>query len=370
LPIWVIGTYLFELFSAYPYIELWGLKGSGKSKVMTLSSILSFNGEMFVNMSAASVFRIIEHDSPTLCIDEAENLWADNQKGNDDTSDIVAMLNAGWMKGANIPRVEKVDGEMKIGRFNVYCPKMLGSIKGMKGALESRCIKIVMVKPLNKSEGDSWPKKEDKDLLALRDEVYPFILKHWKDIDRLYSWDEQLGGLKKEFKISNRDWQMWQPLLCIAKLISDELYQKVGRWAEEEIERVKADEHNEDSWDYKIYEAMQEWVTSEEVNSYYVSDLKALIDKHFIERIYISATGAETPIYQKDRPSSSYVGRVLNKIGLRHFKRRGKKNYYRLSRKIVNDLLLKVNAIQEEEPKAQHKLQTEEVKDDPIPLSL
>jgi len=338
LPTWIIGTYYSPLFTAYPYINLWGFKNTGKTKVMQLSGILSFNSQQFVNMSPASLFRIVESDCPTLYIDEAEQLFDDKNR-NEENADIISLLNAGWMQGSEVPRIEQVNGEQKIKRFKVYCPKMLASIKGISGALESRSIRIIMVRPKNQASSDLWMQDNDEELCNIRNETYPACLKNWQQIDQLYD-DKCVISIKKEFALNNRDWQMWKPLLCIAKLVSEELYQKLGKWAVEETERMKTEEAAEDDWDTIITECLFDWIKSEDQQDYFVHDLKVLVDDRFVERIFVDQQGNEQKIMKKVRPSNSFIGRFLNKVGFHKYrKRKHGKNLYFLSRNILVKLL-------------------------------
>lgn len=332
LPLWIMGTYVFELFQTYPYINLWGLKNTGKSKVMQLSSILAFNSEVFVNMTPSTLFRIVEQDSPTLFIDEAENLWVDNKKGDDDTTDVVALLNAGWMKGSTIPRVEKINGQHTVQRFNVFCPKMLASINGLKGALDSRCIKIVMIRPKGQSVSQLWMDNKDDELLSIRDELYAFALTWWGVIKASYCGDMEVVN---SFGLDNRDWQIWKPLLSIAKLVSDDLFNKVGQWAYEECEISNDEDEQDDSWDNKVFQALINLVQSEEVKPYLVKDIKAEVDKAFIDREFVDSSGKTVIVYKKERPSSKFIGKLLNKVGFRKYKRHSTYRFYNLSKKVV-----------------------------------
>jgi len=319
LPLWDIGTYFFTLFDAYPYVDLWGLKRSGKTKVMTVSSLISFNAVKFVNMSEAALFRIVDQNKPTLYIDEAENLWKQD-KGEDDTTDIVALLNAGWMKGDKVPRIEKTEGKQTAKYFDPYCPKMLGSIKGLKGALHDRCIKVVMVRTKKEDRrGDMWPSERDEEFAKIRNALYPFALKRWKEVDYYYQ------HLEKEFNISDRDWQIWKPILVIAYIIDEELYKKIGKFAEEQTEAYITESIDEESWDMKIYDALLENVTDEE-KKYPMSEIKSWVHAKFDEK--------------EKKPSSKWIGRHMNKIGFKKYKRReGKGVLYFLSKKIVYNVL-------------------------------
>ena len=69
LALWVMGTYMFEAFEAYPYVHFNGPKGVGKTTALELLSKISFNGELTPNISAPAQFRLIPSCSPTLLIE-------------------------------------------------------------------------------------------------------------------------------------------------------------------------------------------------------------------------------------------------------------------------------------------------------------
>lgn len=346
LPLWVLGTYCYQLFQCYPYINLWGLKNTGKTKVMQLSAIISFNSQVFINMSVASLFRIIQLDSPTLFIDEAENLWQQQQKGDDETSEIVACLNAGWMKGSQVPRIEKVDNVQKIVKFDVYCPKMLASIKGLKGALDTRCIRLIMIRPQGQPVSQLWFDEDDKELLDLRNEIYPFILENWGVIKAYYSGNKGLC-VENKFNIDNRDWQIWKPLLAIAKLVSDDLVKEVGEWAGEECEMNKDEEVSEDSWETKIFGALFKLVQSEELSRYYMKDITKAVHGEFIDRTYFdNYKNKEIITYLKEKPSGAFVGKLFNKIGFKKNKFKSGERGYWLNKGVVKKVLFGVSGNQ------------------------
>ncbi len=101
LTLWTIGAYFYSFFIAYPMVYLYGLKNTGKTKIMTLSSYLSFNGSMFVGITPATLFRLVEANKPSLFLDEIEKLLDKKREG---SADIEAMLNSGYQKGATVPR--------------------------------------------------------------------------------------------------------------------------------------------------------------------------------------------------------------------------------------------------------------------------
>jgi hypothetical protein len=72
--LWSIGTYFHMSFNSYPYLYVGGVKRSGKTKTLTLHSVLDFNAIFSNNMSSATLYRLIQNSHSTLLIDESEKL--------------------------------------------------------------------------------------------------------------------------------------------------------------------------------------------------------------------------------------------------------------------------------------------------------
>src|SRR5262249_18554869 len=137
--IWTAGTYVFPAFPTYPYLQLTGEKGSGKTKVQDILECVAFNGLKVVDPTPAVLFRIVHSLRPTLLIDEVEGMNADDAK------EVRSIINAGYKCGATVPRCEGEGHELRF--FEVYGPKSLAGIKGLGSVTEDRCITVVMSKP-------------------------------------------------------------------------------------------------------------------------------------------------------------------------------------------------------------------------------
>lgn len=208
LPLWVIGTYLYYLFETYPYLAFEGLKNTGKSKTARLTTRMSFNGIFSVNASEATLYRDIENLRPTFGIDEAEIL-----KDPEKSKSIRAILNAGHFKGACVLRQEKTaKGEFYTRKYSVYSPKLIANTKGLEDTLESRTIKIIMLRAktergllLDTETSENWN--------YIRHLCYSFALCFFKEIREIYLTDP-------EVKIANNRFNdLWCPLLSIARFI-------------------------------------------------------------------------------------------------------------------------------------------------------
>src|SRR3990167_6468310 len=57
ISLWILGTYCHDDFETYPYLFLNASKGSGKSRLLRLISILSQNGDMLGSMTESGLFR-------------------------------------------------------------------------------------------------------------------------------------------------------------------------------------------------------------------------------------------------------------------------------------------------------------------------
>jgi len=208
LPLWVIGTYLYYIFETYPYLAFEGLKNTGKSKTTRITTHMSFNGIFSVNASEATLYREIEALRPTFGIDEAEIL-----KDPEKSRSIRVILNAGHFKGASVLRQEKTRKEDFYTRhYSVYSPKVIANTRGLEDTLESRTIKIVMLRAKTE-KGLLLDTESSENWNYIRHLCYTFALSFFKEIRQIYLNDP-------EVKISsNRSNDLWSPLLAIARFI-------------------------------------------------------------------------------------------------------------------------------------------------------
>jgi len=156
-----------------------------------------------------------------LGIDEGERL-----SGGRDTLviNLRLLLNAGYKRGSPAIRIEGED--FRVREFEVYAPKILASIRGLEDVLESRCILITMLRTTT-SKGNLTISEQGEDWAGVRHELYSFALTHHRPLQALYEKDVSLRFL------TNRDNELWLPLLSLAKLLED-------RGVAGLLERVKA----------------------------------------------------------------------------------------------------------------------------------
>lgn len=229
--LWDMATYFFGLFAAFPIMELRGMKGTAKSRVMKISAGITFNGgDLDINPSEAVLFRKTNDTRYTKYIDEAERMNQFDPKSKTPVEDSrIQLINASYENGSVVTRLEKVGEKFYPVNFEVYSPTCIGSITGLQGATESRAIIHIMTKiPGSDRRGENNLKNLKKIQQEIRDKLYPFALQKWQEIEKGY--DE----FNNETKLRDRDFLIWKPLLTLAKFLDNTLFLKIKTFAEHE----------------------------------------------------------------------------------------------------------------------------------------
>ncbi len=213
LAIWCMASYLFPLFTSYPYLHLYGFKGTGKTQTMRLASKLAFNMVLASGITPSATFRLVQSSRCCVGLDEAENLRGARDR---DSRELLGLLRAGCKKGAAAIRAEAVPdkGLMAI-QYDVYSPKMIASIDPIEDILGSRCISINMLRTENPEIGRVELSDNGEDWAGMRHELYCFALGHFPEVRQLYADEASLRILL------NRDHELWLPLFSVAKLLDE-----------------------------------------------------------------------------------------------------------------------------------------------------
>ncbi len=309
LAVWTIGTYFYPMFNSYPYVYLNGPSQSGKTKLLTLCSILSFNGQNSLHMNAAPVFRMVDNSRCCLFIDEREEL---NEKSCN--TELRTMLLGGYKKCGTVTRMEKdSQGNFKPKSFTAYSPKMLANIAGIDSVLESRCVTLYMRKG-SKKDVINKEVLEDNPLLGqTRDLAFIFMMNNWKAVrSEYFSYTAEDG-------ISARELELWKPIFALAKHIGSNVLEEMQSLAKEvsEERRTNSAEEHENV----LLKSLLSVVTK---TDYY--SLKEIKDEF--------ATRVESGNWLTEQ----YIGSLLRRFGFRNRRRKSTGYVYLIESEKVKTL--------------------------------
>jgi hypothetical protein len=235
--LWDIGTYFHILFNSFPYLYVGGIKRCGKSKVLTLHSLIAFNAFFSNNMSPSSIYRLIQNAKGTLLIDETEKLSNPER-----ALEFRSIILSGYKKGAVVYRVEKTKKETLVPEaFETYGPKAMANIQGLEDVLEDRCIITIMKRGKDRRITDREVNMQSEHWSELKHRLHILFLQYWREILETYRKIDELsernelseqvnfmGITVKDDRIkylTARELELWKPLFAIAKFFDDQIKQ-------------------------------------------------------------------------------------------------------------------------------------------------
>lgn len=206
--LYAIGSYLFRLWSAYPYLHLNGTRASGKSQTLRVMQGLALNAISAGSMSQSSLLRTASGTPGLICVDEAEQL--NGEKG----EDLRLLLNGGYQaSGAAIRSEKDAKDNWHPVEYPTYGPKVLASINPLEPTIQSRCI-VIATEPAVRKIPDF--RADDEQWQDVRGQLYTFALQHAPAINALTQrWDSELHATRAPDLVS-RQWELAKPLVVLA----------------------------------------------------------------------------------------------------------------------------------------------------------
>lgn len=140
--LWSAHTHMVEHFHTTPRLAVLSPEvGSGKTRLLEVLDLLVPESLFTLNASPAAVFRTLAVKQITLLFDEVDAIFT--KRGQDDNhEDLRALLNAGYKRGATVPRC--VGPRHDVVSFPVYCAAALAGLGDLPDTIMSRSIIIRM----------------------------------------------------------------------------------------------------------------------------------------------------------------------------------------------------------------------------------
>ncbi|MBF0230043.1 MAG: hypothetical protein HQK63_10745 [Desulfamplus sp.] len=192
--IWIIGTYFYPIFQAYPYLFISGTKDSGKSTVMEFGESLALNGQKVTTITQAAMGKNISTQRCTLFLDQTERI----------DLKLIAILADSYKKTGGKRMVSQGNSTQE---FDTFCPKVFGGFKELPYDLADRCIRFNMLK--SRKQLNAFMGINDS-LREHRHQIYSFLMMKSDEVKDVYE------SLESD---SSRKGELWKPLHAIAQVL-------------------------------------------------------------------------------------------------------------------------------------------------------
>jgi hypothetical protein len=144
LSLFVLHTHAFQYARTTPYIYITSAeKQSGKTRTLEVLEQLCRNATRADNLTSSVMFRMIEHLSPTLMVDEVDTIFSGAKN-----EELRGVLNSGYKSAGKVYRAigNPTDENGGLVSFRTFCPKILAGIDNgqVPDTVLDRAIRIVL----------------------------------------------------------------------------------------------------------------------------------------------------------------------------------------------------------------------------------
>ena len=181
---------------------------SGKSTLISVVGHALPRFKLNVETTGPTLYRYVDQHKPTMGLDEADDIFHRR-------SDLKPIINAGWTKGAKIPRQEKINGVWCTVWFDPFTPKLIALLgSNLPAATRTRCIELRMVPKRTDETVEDFEQLDDAEFAVLR--------------RKFARWAADNAAALKAAKpvlppgLNNRAAANWRLLLAIAELAGGE----------------------------------------------------------------------------------------------------------------------------------------------------
>ena len=277
--LWVVWSWTHETATHSPLLVATSAEpDSGKTTLAGVVHFLTPWSLRSVNQTPAVLFRIMDHQTPTLIIDEADSVLSENQ-------DIKEIVNSSWTRGQTVLRYDTDAGVVR--GYPIFTPKML-VMKKMRGRIAlpdttlSRTIVLELKRKMSGEKVADFDHIDNADFAQLRRK----LLRWGTDNKEIHKARPELPGYDNRLRMN------WNSLIAIAEL------------AGVQARAVKAARR------------IEETKTEVGLSLRLLKDIREIFDKHDVEKI-LTRTLIEDLVIDQEKPWADYSrGQPLNAKGL------------------------------------------------------
>lgn len=205
--LWAAHAHMVDHFYTTPRLALLSPEaGSGKTRVLEVLDLLVPESMFCLSASPAAIFRTLAEKQVTLLFDEVDTIF--QKRGKDDgNEDLRALLNAGYKRGASIPRC--VGPKHEVQNFSVFAATALAGLGDLPDTVMTRSIIIRMKKRAPHEHVEPFRSREhEAPGHAIRNK-----LAEWA-----YTVGAQVGAAWPTMPegIVDRPAEVWEPLIAVA----------------------------------------------------------------------------------------------------------------------------------------------------------
>jgi hypothetical protein len=207
---WALATWCHRAFRVFPYLSIRSAeKRCGKSRLLGLLARVCFNASpVTAHPTEAQLYRSAARTGGVQLFDEVETL-----RGDKDRFDaLITVLNVGFERGGVVTRLEKRGDRFVEEPYEVYAPRVLAGIAGLKDTLEDRSLPLFMLRRRRTEKVARVNRATDAEAQALRDQCALACLTRIEHIVSAY--DDAPVLLERE-GIDDRAVDLWSPLIAI-----------------------------------------------------------------------------------------------------------------------------------------------------------
>jgi hypothetical protein len=211
--LWVVHTHSLQAADTTPYLSITSPeKASGKSQLLELLEMLTFEPWLTGRVTAAVLPRRIEAKQPTLLLDESDTAFASNQEY---AETLRGVLNSGYRRSGIYSCCTGQGANLTYKDFPTFCAKAIAGIGKLPDTVADRSIPIRLRRAAKGERGERFRRRNVKPLAEpLRQE-----LEQWAAIytPRLFEANPTLPE-----ELSDRQQDVCEPLLAIADVAGGE----------------------------------------------------------------------------------------------------------------------------------------------------